>query len=409
APTDAAFSALPEGTLAALLNDTAALEKLLLYHVTDQKLNESELINLTEIPTLEGSELPVNVTAGGAVMVGDAMIVMSDIQAINGVIHAIDAVLLPPEDGMEMDIVEVVTEDGNFSTLLTALEATNLADTLKETGPFTVFAPTDAAFSALPEGTLAALLNDTAALEKLLLYHVTDQKLNESDLINLTEILTLEGSKLSVNVTAEGAVMVDDAMIIMSDIQASNGVIHAIDAVLLPPEEVKPGMWHFFSVPRKAMNSTAEYLLMGVDYDALIHYNNTAGLYENVNEIEPLKGYWILVPAGRDFNTTEIFASIKEEMPATPTSLHMYQGWNAVGSPVLSALSAEVVFTSIDPYYAKVVGPWVPNEVGSGSYSYVGYNGQSGMLNGNQMGTDNFTVEPYEGYWVYVLEESILA
>ncbi|MDD2439597.1 MAG: fasciclin domain-containing protein, partial [Methanosarcinaceae archaeon] len=188
-PTDEAFAALPEETLEALLNDTAALEKVLLYHVANQKLNASELTNLSSIPTLEGSELSVNVTSEG-ILIEDAKIVTADIQASNGIIHAIDAVMLPPENGEEEenDIVEVATEAGNFSTLLLALETANMTETLKGEGPFTVFAPTDEAFAALPEETLEALLNDTTALEKVLLYHVANQKLNASELTNLSSI-----------------------------------------------------------------------------------------------------------------------------------------------------------------------------------------------------------------------------
>lgn len=307
------------------------------------------------------------------------------------------------------NIIDTATAE-NFTSFVTAVKATELNFTLKEAGPFTVFVPTDEAFAALPEETLEALLNDTAALEKVLLYHVANQKLNASELTNLSSIPTLEGSELSVNVTSEG-ILIEDAKLVTADIQASNGVIHAIDAVMLPPEngEEKIGAWYFFSLPLKAMDSTADVLLEGVPYEALVYYNSTAGLYENVNEIEPLKGYWIRMQAGNTFNSTEIFASVEQEMPVIPASLRMEPGWNAAGSPVLASLSAEAAFTSIDANYAKIVGPWVPDENGTGSYSYVGYNGQSGMLNGNQVGTDNFTVEPYEGYWIYILKESTLA
>jgi uncharacterized surface protein with fasciclin (FAS1) repeats len=134
-----------------------------------------------------------------------------------------------------MDIVETATEAGEFTTLLAALDAAKLTDTLKGEGPFTVFAPTDEAFAALPEGTLEALLKDTSTLEKILLYHVTEGKLTADDVVNKRSITTLEGQNLPVSVTEKG-VFVGKAKIIMTDIETSNGIIHKIDAVLIPPK-----------------------------------------------------------------------------------------------------------------------------------------------------------------------------
>ena len=120
-------------------------------------------------------------------------------------------------------IVDVAEENGNFTTLLTALNATNLTDTLKGEGPFTIFAPTDRAFAALPEGKIEALLNDTGTLKKILLYHVAGQRLMAKDVVNMSNITTLEGQKLKVNVTDKG-VFVGKVKIIMTDINASNGL-----------------------------------------------------------------------------------------------------------------------------------------------------------------------------------------
>jgi transforming growth factor-beta-induced protein len=236
APTDEAFSALPEGTVEALLKDTCTLREILLYHVVDGKLTASEVVNLKSIETLQGEEVPVKVTDEG-VFVGDAKIIVTDIKASNGIIHKIDAVLIPPEESPEeMDIIETAESAGNFTTLLTALDAANLTCTLKGEGPFTVFAPTDEAFAALPEGTVEALLNDTCTLREILLYHVVDGKLTAEEVVNLASIETLQGEEIPVKVTDEG-VFVGDAKIIVTDIEASNGIIHVIDAVLIPPEK----------------------------------------------------------------------------------------------------------------------------------------------------------------------------
>ncbi len=139
-------------------------------------------------------------------------------------------------DEREKTILTVIEEDGNFTTLLMALDAANLTDTLNGEGPFTVFAPTDEAFAALPECTVETLLNDTCTLEKILLYHVVDEKLTAKEVVNLTNITTLQGEEIPVNVTDKG-VFVGNAKIIVTDIEASNGVIHVIDAVLIPPEK----------------------------------------------------------------------------------------------------------------------------------------------------------------------------
>src|SRR5665647_2218971 len=235
APTNRAFAALPEGTIETLLNDTGTLKKILLYHVAGQRLMAKDVVNMSNITTLEGQKLKVNVTDKG-VFVGKVKIIMTDINARNGVIHEIDAVLIPPEK----DIVETAKDEGNFTKLLTALNATNLTDTLKGEGPFTVFAPTDRAFAALPEGTIETLLNNTSKLKKILLFHVVSQRLMAKDVVNMSNITTLEGQKLPVNVTDKG-VLVGKAKIIMTDVNASNGVIHEIDTVLIPPENNQMG------------------------------------------------------------------------------------------------------------------------------------------------------------------------
>jgi len=131
------------------------------------------------------------------------------------------------------DIVDTAVEAGSFTTLVTAVEAAGLVDTLKGEGPFTVFAPTDAAFAALPEGALDDLLADIPALTDVLLYHVVPGKVMAADVVNLSSATTVQGSDLTITVE-DGAVMINDALVVTADIETSNGVIHVIDAVLLP-------------------------------------------------------------------------------------------------------------------------------------------------------------------------------
>ncbi len=133
-------------------------------------------------------------------------------------------------------IVEVATEAGDFTTLLTAVEAAGLAETLQGDGPFTVFAPTDAAFAALPAGTLDSLLADTDALSNVLLYHVVQgQAVPASDVVGLTEVTMANGDTVTVEVKGDEVILNGNVKVTTTDIQASNGVIHVIDAVLIPP------------------------------------------------------------------------------------------------------------------------------------------------------------------------------
>ena len=134
--------------------------------------------------------------------------------------------------GSSMDIVDTAVAAGNFKTLATALQAAGLVDTLKGDGPFTVFAPTDAAFAKLPPGTVEGLLNDKAKLTEILTFHVVSGKVMASDVVKLTSARTVSGKTASID-TRDG-VRIDGALVVKTDIPASNGVIHVIDTVMIP-------------------------------------------------------------------------------------------------------------------------------------------------------------------------------
>ena len=135
------------------------------------------------------------------------------------------------------DIVDTAVGAGSFKTLVAAVQAAGLVETLKGEGPFTVFAPTDEAFAKLPAGTVETLLKpeNKAKLVAVLTYHVVPGKVMAADVVKLTEAPTVQGAKAKVKV-ADGTVMIDGAKVIKTDIETSNGVIHVIDAVILPPE-----------------------------------------------------------------------------------------------------------------------------------------------------------------------------
>ena len=162
---------------------------------------------------------------------GSATVIITDIQASNGIIHVIDAVLLPPtmveaEDDM-MDaksIAEIAVEDGRFTTLVAALDAAGLVETLAGEGEFTVFAPTDDAFAALPEGTVASLLEDPeGALTDILLYHVAAGVVPAETVVTLDTVTTLLGSDVAVSVVDGQVYLNGTVKVIITDIAASNG------------------------------------------------------------------------------------------------------------------------------------------------------------------------------------------
>ncbi len=241
APTDDAFAALPEGTVESLLlpENKQALTDILLYHVVSGKVMATDVTALTSATTVLGKDVAIKVDMGN-VYINEAKVIITDIETSNGVIHVIDAVLLPPsEEAAESNtIVDVAVADGRFTTLVAAVEAAGLVETLSGEGPFTVFAPTDDAFAALPAGTVESLLlpENKQALTDILTYHVVSGKVMAADVVTLTSATTVLGKDVTITVK-DGKVFLNDTVeVIITDVEASNGVIHVIDAVLLPPQ-----------------------------------------------------------------------------------------------------------------------------------------------------------------------------
>lgn len=131
------------------------------------------------------------------------------------------------------DIINTAVNAGSFNTLVAAIKAANLVDTLKGAGPFTVFAPTDEAFAKLPEGTVDALLKDIPKLTKILTYHVVSGKVLSGDVVKLKSATTVEGSDVKIN-ASNGSVKINDSTVVTPDVATDNGVIHIIDTVLIP-------------------------------------------------------------------------------------------------------------------------------------------------------------------------------
>lgn len=232
APTNAAFEALPSGVVDDLLADVDLLTRVLTYHVTPDLVTSTEVVGLSTAPTLNGKDIAVSVD-GGSVMLDDATVIATDIAAVNGIVHVIDEVLLPE---IVFDIVQTAEDAGSFQTLLAALEVADLTGVLEGDGPFTVFAPTDDAFAALPEADLAALLADPASLADVLLYHVIADEVTSAEVVGLTSATMANGDDVAISV-AGSTVVVNDASVVAVDIAARNGVIHVLDKVILPPPD----------------------------------------------------------------------------------------------------------------------------------------------------------------------------
>lgn len=232
APTDAAFAKLPAGTVESLLRpeNKAKLTAILTYHVVAGRVASGDVVGLVTAKSVEGRDIKVSVS-GSTVKLNDATVTTVDIAASNGIIHVIDTVLLPPENAV------VTAEAKGFSTLTAAIKAAELEATLSGPGPFTVFAPTDAAFAKLPAGTLQTLLMpaNKAQLQAILKYHVVAGRVFAADVVKLTSATTVNGASLAIKVEGDAVKLNGSTTVTGTDVLTSNGVVHVIDTVLLPP------------------------------------------------------------------------------------------------------------------------------------------------------------------------------
>ena len=263
APTDDAFAAALDalGLTAEELLGNPALADILTYHVVAGAVDAETAISLDgqSAATVQGEEIAIAVVDGN-VMINNATVVMPDVEASNGIIHVIDAVILPPtiaeallgDDTADADMVDeeaapelgtivgVAQEAGIFTTLLAAGEATGLSVPLDADGDFTIFAPTDDAFDAALDAlglTAEELLADTDTVTSILTYHGLLGSVSAEEAIALDgqSVATINGAEITISVVDGAVVINDSATVIQADVLASNGVIHVIDAVLLPP------------------------------------------------------------------------------------------------------------------------------------------------------------------------------
>jgi transforming growth factor-beta-induced protein len=254
APTNAAFEALltEMGTNldAALLNNAEMLTNVLRYHVLEDQIASADVTDGAIVETLQGDLMTFSVAEGVVMVNGVATVTSADVAAANGVVHVIDVVLTPPSVALanartealaelkEGSIVALAVADEQFSTLVDVIVLTGSTALLDQGFPFTVFAPTndafDALFDALGVSQAEAYLN-TDLLKTVLRYHVLEDAVMSADIEDGAEVESLQGSVLTFSVDGD-VVMVNDATVVAADIEATNGVVHVIDTVLVPAE-----------------------------------------------------------------------------------------------------------------------------------------------------------------------------
>eukprot|EP00094_Tigriopus_californicus_P001883 TCALIF_01814-PA protein Name:"Similar to TGFBI Transforming growth factor-beta-induced protein ig-h3 (Sus scrofa)" AED:0.12 eAED:0.12 QI:0/0.33/0/0.75/0.33/0.25/4/0/576 len=241
APTNEAFERVPKDILDKLGQDTELLKSVLLYHVVQGKVMSGQLSDELTANSVQGSPLRFNLFLDsqyydGFFTVNGKRIINTDIIADNGIIHVVSDVIFPLTDD---SIPGILTKDGRFGTLLTAVTAAGLVDTLSGDGPFTVFAPTDDAFAKIPRGTLEGLLQSKTDLTKVLLRHVLPDTLYSKG-IHWDEVVTAGGAQIQTQLFRGGKVKIASyadgqravATVLEADIPATNGVVHVISDVI---------------------------------------------------------------------------------------------------------------------------------------------------------------------------------
>ena len=267
APTNDAFAAIPAETLDMVLADTDLLTQILTYHVVGGESLSAE--DLGAAGTAESVETSALEFGADGTTVNGANVICSDVPVANGTVHIVDQVLLPPavvemlsgEGPMDSSLepsgpaCSAVPADGEgsfggmaddpaataasnnpvLSTLVSAVQAAGLVDTLNGEGPFTIFAPVNDAFAAIPPADLDAVLADTDLLTSILTYHVVaGEMLSSADLIEAGEVETVQGGTLTITEGADGGLMVNGAAGICIDVPTANATVHIIDSVLMP-------------------------------------------------------------------------------------------------------------------------------------------------------------------------------
>ncbi len=267
APANSAFAKLPAGTVESLVKpeNKATLTSILTYHViAGKKLSSKDLAKMPSIKTINGESISLKVTGKNITVNGGSKVVLADVQVANGTVFIVDTVLMPKTPaagvpvaadadatavgvpatgkgslaGMAQDpAATAASNNPQLTTLVAAVKAAGLVDTLNGPGPFTIFAPVNGAFDKLPAGTVDTLLKpeNKSQLTSILTYHVVaGKKLSSADLAKTSELTTVNGGKLKVSVSGKTVTINGTVKSVLADVQVANGTVFLIDSVLLP-------------------------------------------------------------------------------------------------------------------------------------------------------------------------------
>lgn len=377
APTDDAFNLIGDETIALLLENPDVLSSILLQHVISGAAVDSVTafsLNGANADTASGAMIPLMINSSTDMLTfGGANIVVKDIYTTNGVIHVIDAVVIADVElpAPAMSIVDIAVDNGNFTTLVAALQATGLDQVLANLDEdYTVFAPTDDAFAMLPEGTVEALLNDTDALTSILLYHVLPGSVLADGAISVAQgmdskVTTANSDMLALSFV-DSMLYVNQSMVTTADVVADNGVIHVIDRVILPP-----------TMKGEPTQSIVDVAVSNPDFSTLVAALTAADLVETLANEDAT--FTVFAPTNAAFDK---IASADLEALLGDTE--------ALTNVLLTHVIADAEVSSIDAYAAN--GMMV--ETASGTKIEVMIDGESRMLmigGANVVMTDIYT------------------
>ncbi|GAA0813678.1 hypothetical protein GCM10009111_09440 [Colwellia asteriadis] len=363
APTDAAFAMIDEKTLAAIIADQEVLTNILLQHViADAEVDSVTAYSLNDImvETASGANITIDINSETDMLTfGGVNIVTKDIYTTNGIIHVIDAVIVADVElpTVPMSLVDVAVENGNFTTLVTALQATGLDTVLADLDTdYTVFAPSDAAFAKLPEGTVAALLNDTDTLSNILLYHVVPGKVMSDAAVAIAssdnnQVVTANSAQVALSFT-DGMLFVNGAKVSAADVMADNGIIHVVDNVILPP-----------TAKGTPTDSIVDIAVANTNLSTLVDALTTADLVTTL--ADETATFTVFAP------TNDAFAKLE---PAVLNAL--LADTDALTSVLLKHVVSDVEINSVAAYGAN--GTMLTTA--AGDMISVGINAETGML-----------------------------
>ncbi|WP_286235892.1 fasciclin domain-containing protein [Thalassotalea sediminis] len=339
APTDDAFALLGDDTINALLEDTDTLSDILTYHVISGEVDAAAAVASAgqTVEMVNGDMVGLSLD-GDNLLVNTATVTMTDIQTDNGIIHVIDAVLMPPADKGQpmMNIVETAVADGRFTTLVAALQAAGLDGALADaSGNFTVFAPTDDAFAMIDDEVLSMILADTDLLSNLLLQHVIDAEVSSVSAyaLNGQQATTLSDAMIPVSINAEtDMLMFGGANIVIKDIYTSNGIIHVIDAVVIGDLEL----------PSTA-NTVVDVAVNDGNFTTLVSVLQSTGLDAVLSD--PDTDFTVFAPTDDAF--AKLDASLLEGLLANPEQLksvllyHVLSGAKVMSDAAITVANSE--------------------------------------------------------------------